>query len=60
VTHDCEVNTARFASGPNDPRYRPCGKPASIKEHDTWMCAEHYDQYIKQLTSAMSAEDDGL
>ena len=41
----CEVNTARFATSPDDPRYKPCDKPAHFHIHDTWMCAEHYDEY---------------
>jgi hypothetical protein len=43
--HCCGVNTGPTATGPDDPRYRPCGEPAPIKEGGTWMCAEHYDQW---------------
>jgi hypothetical protein len=40
----CEVNTAPFATGPDDPRHKPCGAPAHYKVGDTWMCARHYDE----------------
>ena len=60
MNHNCEVNIARFATSPDDPRYRPCGKPACIKESDTWMCAEHYDQHEAHISGTTGAEVEGL
>jgi hypothetical protein len=43
----CEVHTGGGpVTSPDDPRYRPCGEPACIKEGGTWMCAECYDMYV--------------
>ena len=39
------MNTARFATGPDDPRYKPCDAPAHYKAGDTRMCAHHYDEW---------------
>lgn len=42
----CEVNTAPMATGRDDPRTGPCGRPARFHEHDTWICADHWDAYV--------------
>jgi hypothetical protein len=58
--HHCEVNVAPMCTGPDDPRYRPCGKVARFRvESDTWMCADHYDEYqeaMKQVTKNYSGQ----
>jgi len=53
----CEVHVGNEpANCPEDPRYEPCGKPACIKEGDTWLCAEHYD---KDATRVRQSDWDG-
>lgn len=60
MRHDCEVNTARKATSPDDPRYRPCGKPACIRgEGGTWMCAQHYDEHEAHL-NRYNRDDESL
>jgi hypothetical protein len=49
MNHECEVNVGRNATSPEDPRYRPCGKPASIRQGGTWMCVDHYDEWEAHL-----------
>jgi hypothetical protein len=57
MNHYCEVNTAPMATGPDDPRYEPCGEPARFQVHDTWMCAEHYDEYMMFDRSSTTLEE---
>lgn len=53
--HDCEhpmtLSIAEYAALPDDHGIIPdramdayeCGRPAGIKHHGVWLCAEHYD-----------------
>jgi hypothetical protein len=45
--HNCEyiVGWHDNPGEDGDPVY--CDRPASIKLHDEWFCAEHYDELIE-------------
>ena len=49
MNENCDVNIGPFATSPDDPRYRPCGKVARFKVSDTRMCAEHYDEHARRM-----------
>ena len=58
MNETCEVNIAPMATGPDDPRYEPCGALAHYKVGDTWMCARHYDGLSLTTDDSASMEAD--
>lgn len=52
----CEVNTAPMATGSDE----PCSRPARFQEQGTWMCADHYDEYVMRAEEVLLENLDEL
>lgn len=60
MNETCEVNVAPMATGPDDPRYEPCGAPAHFKFGDTWLCARHYDGLSRSTDDDLACMEDDI
>ncbi len=57
MNETCQVNLSPFACGDDDPRYEPCGRPARFKVGETWICADHHDEFVKGAGTNGQADD---
>jgi hypothetical protein len=56
VTHNCEFIVGWHMDEDGDPIF--CDRPASIKQAQGWLCAEHYDEVLSFVKEAVDKAAD--